>query len=76
IDEAHSIYTAGLSHHGKEAFRPAYGKLSELCVLLSKGTVFQALSATLLPHILSTVKHQLMMPPDHIHLALSANRQN
>ncbi|KAG0698346.1 hypothetical protein DFH29DRAFT_778620, partial [Suillus ampliporus] len=55
IDEAHSIYTAGLSHHGEEAFQPAYGKLGELCVLLSKGTAFQALSATLPPHILSTI---------------------
>ncbi|KAG2090595.1 uncharacterized protein F5147DRAFT_620217 [Suillus discolor] len=43
IDEAHNIYTAGLPHHGEEAFRPAYGKLGELRVLLCKGTTFQDL---------------------------------
>ncbi|KAG2110650.1 uncharacterized protein F5147DRAFT_651823 [Suillus discolor] len=59
-----------LLHHGEEAFRPAYGKLGELRALLSKGTAFQALSATLPPHILSAVKNQLMVPPDHIYLAL------
>jgi superfamily II DNA helicase RecQ len=76
IDEAHNIYTAGLPHHGEDAFRPAYGKLGELRVLLCKGTIFQALLATLPPHILSTVRHELMFSPDHISLALSTNRPN
>jgi superfamily II DNA helicase RecQ len=76
IDEAHNIYTAGLPHHGEEAFRPAYGKLGELRVLLCKGTTFHALSATLPRHILSTVQHELMFSSDHISLALSTNRPN
>jgi superfamily II DNA helicase RecQ len=76
IDEAHSIYTAGLPHHGEHTFRPAYGKLGELRVLLCKGTIFQALSTTLPPHILSTVQHELMFSPDHVLLALSMNRLN
>jgi hypothetical protein len=47
VDEAHNIYTAGLSHHGEEPFRPAYGKLGEFRVLLPKGIPFQMLSAML-----------------------------
>ncbi|KAG2144383.1 P-loop containing nucleoside triphosphate hydrolase protein [Suillus bovinus] len=76
VDEAHNIYTAGLPHHGEEAFRPAYGKLGELHVLLCKEITFQALSATLPHHILSTVQCELMFLSDHISLALSTNHPN
>ncbi|KAF9234844.1 P-loop containing nucleoside triphosphate hydrolase protein, partial [Melanogaster broomeanus] len=76
VDEAHNIYTAGLSHHGEEAFRPAYGKLGEFRVLLPKGTPFQALSATLPPHILAVVKKELMITPNYLELRLSTNRPN
>jgi hypothetical protein len=76
VDEAHNIYTAGLPHHGEDAFRPAYSKLGELRVLLSKGTTFQALSATLPPHILSAIKHELLIPSDNLSLTLSTNRPN
>ncbi|KAF8836267.1 hypothetical protein BDN67DRAFT_911506, partial [Paxillus ammoniavirescens] len=55
IDEAYNIYTAGSANHGEEAFQPAYGKLGEFHILLIKGTPFQALSATLPPHILAVV---------------------
>jgi superfamily II DNA helicase RecQ len=76
IDEAHNIYTAGLAHHGEEAFRPSYGKLGQFRVLLSKDTTFQALSATLPPHILSAVKRELLIRSDHLSLTLSTNRPN
>ncbi|KIK73348.1 hypothetical protein PAXRUDRAFT_178704 [Paxillus rubicundulus Ve08.2h10] len=29
VDKAHNVYTAGLPHHGEEAFQPAYGCLGE-----------------------------------------------
>ncbi|KAG1766485.1 hypothetical protein EV702DRAFT_980823, partial [Suillus placidus] len=76
VDEAHNISTAGLSHHRKQAFQPAYSKLGEPHVLLCKGTSFQALPATFPSHILSTVQHELMMSWDHISLALSINHAN
>ncbi|KAF8432233.1 P-loop containing nucleoside triphosphate hydrolase protein, partial [Boletus edulis BED1] len=76
VDEAHNIYTAGLPHHGEAAFRPAYSKLGELRVLLSKGTPFQVLSATLPPHILSAIMRELMISPNHVTLQLSSNRPN
>ncbi|KAF8452791.1 P-loop containing nucleoside triphosphate hydrolase protein [Boletus edulis BED1] len=76
IDEAHNVYTAGLPHHGEDAFRPAYGKLGELRVFLPKGTPFQMLSATLPPHILSTIKEQLMISSDYLEIRLSTNRPN
>ncbi|KAG1891422.1 P-loop containing nucleoside triphosphate hydrolase protein [Suillus subluteus] len=53
-----------------------HGKLGELRVLLSKGTTFQALSATLPPYILSAVKHELLIPSDNLSLTLSTNRPN
>ncbi|KAG1767763.1 hypothetical protein EDD22DRAFT_772932, partial [Suillus occidentalis] len=59
-----------------DAFQPAYSKLGELRVLLSKGTTFQALSATLPPHILSAIKHELLIPSDNLSLTLSTNRPN
>ncbi|KIJ57528.1 hypothetical protein HYDPIDRAFT_171650, partial [Hydnomerulius pinastri MD-312] len=69
VDEAHNIYTAGLSHHGEDAFRPAYGRLGNFRILLPKGTPFQALSATLPPHILSAIKR-------HLEIEVSTNRSN
>ncbi|KAG1790241.1 uncharacterized protein HD556DRAFT_1446377 [Suillus plorans] len=76
IDEAHNIYTAGLPHHGEEAFRPSFSKLGELRVLLAKDTIYQALSATLPPHILSVIKWELSVPSNHLSLTLSTNRPN
>jgi superfamily II DNA helicase RecQ len=76
IDEAHNIYTAGLAHHGEEAFRPSYGKLGQFRVLLNKDTTFQALSATLPPHILTAVKCELLIRSNHLSLTLSTNRPN
>jgi superfamily II DNA helicase RecQ len=76
VDEAHNIYTAGLARHGEEAFRPAYGKLGQFRILLPKGTPFQALSATLPPHILAVVKKELMVTPSYLELRLSTNRPN
>lgn len=35
VDEAHSIHTTGIPLYGLPAFRPAWGKLDELKVLLS-----------------------------------------
>ncbi|KAH9052274.1 P-loop containing nucleoside triphosphate hydrolase protein [Lactarius vividus] len=34
VDEAHNIHTAGLSHYGLDAFRPAWGRLDELKAIL------------------------------------------
>ncbi|KAF8119145.1 P-loop containing nucleoside triphosphate hydrolase protein [Boletus edulis] len=76
VDEAHNIHTAGLAHHGEDAFRPAYGKLGEFRILLPKGTPFQALSATLPRHILAAVKEQLLMSSDCLEIKLSSNRPN
>ena len=76
VDEAHNIHTAGLPHHGEDAFRPAYGKLGSLRVFLSNGTPFQVLSAMLPHHILATVKQHLALSPNTLELCLSTNRPN
>ncbi|KIK79985.1 hypothetical protein PAXRUDRAFT_159850, partial [Paxillus rubicundulus Ve08.2h10] len=76
IDEAYNVYTAGLPHHGEEAFWPAYSCLGEFQIILPKGTPFQALSTTLPPHILAVLKHELNIPPNHIEVRLSTNHPN
>ncbi|KIJ12346.1 hypothetical protein PAXINDRAFT_83033, partial [Paxillus involutus ATCC 200175] len=37
---------------------------------------FQALSATLPPHVLAVLKHELNIPPNYIEVRLSTNRPN
>ncbi|KAF9219320.1 hypothetical protein BS17DRAFT_676707, partial [Gyrodon lividus] len=59
-----------------DAFRPAYGKLANFRISLAKGTQFQALSATLPPHILDAVKHDLLISPDYVDLRIPVNRSN
>ena len=76
VDEAHNIFTAGLPHHGEAAFRPAYGRLGELRVLLTKGTPIQVLSATFPPHVLATVRRELSISQNSLHIRLSTNRSN
>ncbi|KAF8834573.1 hypothetical protein BDN67DRAFT_873768, partial [Paxillus ammoniavirescens] len=76
VNKAHNIYTAGLAHHREATFRPAYNKLGEFCILLPKSTPFQALSATLPPHILAAVKEQLMISSNCLEIRLSTNRSN
>jgi hypothetical protein len=73
VDEVHNIYTAGLSHHSEPAFRPAYGRLGDFHVLLPRGTPFQALSATLPPHILTAIKRELNLAHGYLHIRLSTN---
>jgi len=76
VDEAHNIFTAGLSHHGEDAFRPAYGRLAEFRAILPDTVAFQALSATLPPHIYSVVQRELAMRPNHVRITVSTNRPN
>ena len=76
VDEAHNIYTAGLPHHGEDAFRPAYGRLSEFRAVLPAGIPFQALSATFPPHIYNTVQRELAMSSNLVSIRLSTNRPN
>ncbi|KAJ7835721.1 hypothetical protein B0H14DRAFT_2227305, partial [Mycena olivaceomarginata] len=58
-------------------FRPSWGTLNELRIRLTKGTPFQALSATFPPHIKSAVIENLNFDPKSlVSLALSCNRPN
>ena len=76
IDEAHTIYTAGISLYGEPPFRPAWGLLGELRLILPKNTPFQALSGTLPPHITLCVTEKLLFPSDYIKIGLTSNRPN
>jgi hypothetical protein len=51
VDEAYTIYTAGLGLYGLAVLRPAWGKLGEFRVKLGKDVVFQTLSGTQPKHI-------------------------
>ncbi|KAF8221223.1 hypothetical protein L208DRAFT_1329412, partial [Tricholoma matsutake] len=75
VDEAHSIYLAGLACHGLLAFQPAWGKLDELKAILPSSVPWQALSATFPPHILKTIKTKILRP-NYASIQVSANRPN
>ena len=66
---------AGLPHYGEDAFRPAYGRLGEFRTILPDGIPFQALSATLPPHIHHIIQHELLMSHP-VPITLSTNRPN
>ncbi|KAF8486547.1 P-loop containing nucleoside triphosphate hydrolase protein [Russula emetica] len=76
VDEAHTIYTAGIPLYGQPAFRAAWGNLGELRLLLRKNTPFQALSGTLPPHITNCVTERLLFPSDYVMINLTSNRPN
>jgi superfamily II DNA helicase RecQ len=76
VDEAHSVYTAGIPLYGQPAFRPAWGNLGELRLVLPKNVPFQALSGTFPPHITSCVTEKLLFPSDYLTIGLTSNRPN
>ena len=76
IDEAHTIYTAGISLYGQPPFRSAWGKLGELRLVLPKNTPLQALSGTFPPHIVRCIREQLLFQSDSVTIHLTSNRPN
>ena len=76
VNKVHHIHTAGLPHHGLDAFRPAWGKLDELKVILACKIKVGAYSATVTPpHILKTVELKILcLNYEFIHL--TSNQPN
>jgi superfamily II DNA helicase RecQ len=75
IDEAHFFYTAGLPLYGQPAFRPAWGMLAELKIILRRTILWHLFSATFPKHILTAVTENLLKPSfRYIHH--SSNRPN
>jgi superfamily II DNA helicase RecQ len=76
VDEVHHVHTAGLPHHGLDAFRPAWGRVDEMKAVLSHNVKFGAYSATVTPpHILKTVELKVLRP-DYVFIQLTSNRPN
>ncbi|KAH9009895.1 P-loop containing nucleoside triphosphate hydrolase protein [Lactarius hengduanensis] len=75
VDEAHNIHTAGLSHYGLDAFRPAWGRLDELKAILPHCVHWVFLSATFPPHIRATVEKKLLQP-GYTAIHVTSNRPN
>ncbi|KAH8976407.1 P-loop containing nucleoside triphosphate hydrolase protein, partial [Lactarius hatsudake] len=75
VDEAHNIHTAGLSHYGLDAFRPAWGRLDELKTILPQSVHWAFLSATFPPHIRATVEKKLL-PAGYTSIHVTSNRPN
>jgi len=76
VDEAQTIYTAGIAKHHQPAFRPAYGNFDTIRLLFPKTTTVMAFSATLPPHILNVVKKKMTIAPDHLLIRRTSNRPN
>jgi superfamily II DNA helicase RecQ len=75
IDEAHFIHTTGISRYGLSAFRPAWGELGDLKVLLPSSIPWRAMSATFPPHILKTVESKVLRP-GYTFIQTTSNRPN
>ena len=75
VDEAHNIYTAGLPHYGLDAFHPAWGHLGEFRAILPSSVRWAFLSATLPPHIQSSIEKQVLKP-GYVPIHVSSNRPN
>ncbi|KAF8803590.1 hypothetical protein BYT27DRAFT_7109423 [Phlegmacium glaucopus] len=77
IDEAHTIYSAGIERYGLPAFRPAWGRLGEFRLKLAKNTAFQALSGTQPAHIKATIIEKLLIDQrTALFIKLTSNRPN
>lgn len=77
IDEAHFTYSAGLDHYGLPAFRPAWGRLGEFRIKLSKKVTVQALSGTQPPHIKKAIIKSLLFDESNLcSVKLSSNQPN
>ena len=69
------MHTTEVSRYSLPAFRPAWGKLGELKVLLPNSIPWRAMSATLPPHILKTVASKILQP-GHVFIQMTSNRPN
>ncbi|KAF8985491.1 P-loop containing nucleoside triphosphate hydrolase protein, partial [Cyathus striatus] len=78
VDESHFIFTVGLPHYEIPAFRPAWGRLDELRILLPSSVAFQAMSGTQPDHIKDTIKRVLHFKDSRliVIIKLSSNRSN
>ncbi|KII90705.1 hypothetical protein PLICRDRAFT_106554 [Plicaturopsis crispa FD-325 SS-3] len=75
IDEAHSIYTVGVSKHGEPAFRPRWGS-HDILRTCWKRVAWQLQSATWPKHILKVAKEKTLIAQDCFEIRLSVNRPN
>ena len=75
VDEVHCIHTAGLPQYGLPPFRPAWGKLKFLKLLLSNKVPWIGFSATVPPHIRKTVESHILRP-NYVSIRYTSNREN
>ncbi|KAJ8456448.1 hypothetical protein ONZ45_g18718 [Pleurotus djamor] len=76
VDEAHHIYTCGIPKHEQEPFRPSWGRLTEVRLMLPMSIPWQPLSATLPQHILTCVIKNLVLSSDFLLVRVPVNREN
>lgn len=77
VDESHVVASAGMpGTNGEPPYRPAYGRLDAIRLLLSKSTSFSALSATITPYVERLLQKKLALRPDTVTLRAGLNRPN
>ncbi|PPR02849.1 hypothetical protein CVT24_002327 [Panaeolus cyanescens] len=77
VDEAHFIYTAGLSHYGLPPFRAAWSGIGDFRVKVGRQVPIQALSGTQPPHIKGAIIDNLLLQRDSLlSIKLTSNRPN
>ncbi|KAK0455321.1 P-loop containing nucleoside triphosphate hydrolase protein [Desarmillaria tabescens] len=74
VDEAHFIYFAGTPRYNVPAFRPSWGRLNEIKILLPS-IPWQVLTATSPPHVLSVIETAVLKPNYEL-IRITSNRPN
>ncbi|KAK0437109.1 uncharacterized protein EV420DRAFT_1254350, partial [Desarmillaria tabescens] len=74
VDETHFIYFAGTPRYNVPAFRPSWGRLNEIKILLPS-IPWQVLTATSPPHVLSAIETAVLKPNDEL-IRITSNRPN
>lgn len=75
VDEAHCVATQGIAQYGLPAFRPAYGRLNELHVILGPHFRTAALNATAPPHVHKVICDKILHH-NYVLITASSNRPN
>ena len=59
IDEAHTVFFAGLSRYGIPAFRSAWGRFGDLRISLPKTVLIHVFTATSPPHVQKVIEDRV-----------------
>ncbi len=76
VDEVHTAHYAGISRYGLPAFRPTWGRLSEIKALFPSSVPWLGMTATCPPHVEASIQNLGILAADHQTHRITVNRPN